>query len=330
MKKIISLVIAGLVLFGIFSTSIVLGEKVRTFPEERTTISNGDELDQSQTMFTNGTVIPVGRAPIPGYTITVLVAQSFVPTKEVLTRVELFIEKNSTTTYPVTVGIRDNLTHENLVETNLGPGNITTGTLSWVDFNFEDLWVDPGTTYYIVGSTKNATDNYYGWAGSNHSDAYPNGVAYFSIDNGSSWNQSLGTTQQNMNPYIPNLRPLGADNGTFDMCFKTYGLQKTILNLTVTSPFIRPTIAIKNTGEVTAQNITWQVSVKGGLFNKINKTLNGSLTDLIPGDEILVKFGMIVGLGPIVVTMRVSAINVKEVTITINGFVFLFFIILQV
>jgi hypothetical protein len=329
MKKIISIGIISLVLFGMFGASCVLGEKARTFPESGMIDLNSDELDQSQTVFTNGTELPVGRAPIPGFTITVLVAQSFVPTKEVLTRVELLVEKNATTTYPFSVGIRDNLTHTNLVETNVGPGNIVTGTLTWVEFNFEDLWVNPGDTYYIVGATKNATDNYYGWAGNNHSDSYLNGVAYLSIDNGSSWHQSLSAMQQNMNPSPHNVRPLNADNGTIDMCFKTYGLKKTILNLTVTSTFLRPTIAIKNTGEATAQNITWQVSVRGGIFNKINNTFNGTQTELIPADEILVRFGMIIGFGPIVVTMSASALNGKEVTITINGFVFLFFIILQ-
>lgn len=331
MKKIFSFGIVCLMFIGLLSTSIALGEQIRTHPGMDSTISNNDELDQSQTVYINGIVVPVGRISIFENTFTLLVAQSFVPTKEVLTRVELLVGKNATARYPLKVGIRDNLSHQNLVETQFEPDQISTGNLTWTEFNFEDLWVTPGQTYYIVSSTKNATDNFYGWAANNHSDSYPNGVAFWSIDNGSSWHQSASMMQPQTNPAPQGPRSRGADNGTYDMCFKTYGLKKTVLSLTVTSTFIKPTFSIKNTGNVTAQNLTWQGSVQGGIFKKVNYTFSGSgsQSDLKPGDSFLVKFGMVTGFGPITVTMSASAINAKQVTITRNGFVFLFFIILQ-
>ncbi|EMR74799.1 hypothetical protein MBGDF03_00873 [Thermoplasmatales archaeon SCGC AB-540-F20] len=73
-----------------------------------------DELDQSQTVMTENAAVPVGNVPIPDNPICVQVAQSFIPTKEVLTRVELFIGKNSTATYPLAVSIREELTEDDL------------------------------------------------------------------------------------------------------------------------------------------------------------------------------------------------------------------------
>jgi hypothetical protein len=287
------------------------------------TLLNYDELDQSQTVYINGTIVPVGRVTIFENVFTLLVAQSFIPTKEVLTRVELY----ATTSYPLVVGIRDNLTHQNLVETQLGPDHFT-GNLTWTEFDFEDLWVNPGQTYYIVSSTKNATDNYYGWAANNHSDSYPNGVAYFSIDNGSSWHDSASTVQPQATPAY-GTQQRGSDNGSLDMCFKTYGLRKTELNLIFIPAFLTPKITITNVGNVTAQNPTCTVSIQGGLFKKVNYMWSGSQAELQPGDSMFVKFGLITGFGFITITVTASAINAKPVTITRNGFLLFFFIILQ-
>ena len=327
MRKIISVSIVAIVLAGLVSTSMACGEQIRAQPQMKTTILPYDELDQSQTVYVNGTIVPVGRISIFENVFTLMIAQSFIPTKEVLTRVELYVGKNVTASYPLVVGIRDNLTKRNLVETELGPDHFT-GNLTWIEFNFEDLWVNPGQTYFIVAATKNATDNYYGWAASNHSDAYPNGVAYWSIDNGSSWQGSVSAAQPQTTAAY-GMQSRGTDNGTFDMCFKTYGFRETVLNLTFTSAFLTPKITITNVGNVTAQNPTCTVSVQGGLFKKVNYTWSGSQAELQPGNSMLVKLRFMTGFGFITITVTASAINAKPVTITKNGFLFLFFIFLQ-
>jgi hypothetical protein len=326
MRKIISVSIVAIVLAGLVSTPMVCGDQIRASPRVKASAITYDELDQSQPVYVNGTIVPVGRISIFGHVLTLLIAQSFVPTKEVLTRVELYMGKNATASYPLVVGIRDNLTHQNLVETHLGPDHFT-GNLTWIEFDFEALWVNPGQTYFIVCATKNATDNYYGWAASNHSDAYPNGVAYYSIDNGSSWQDSASVMQpQTPSDFKAQQR---ADNGSFDMCFKTYGLRETALNLTFISAFLTPKITITNVGNVTAQNPICTVTIQGGFFKKVNYTWSGSQAELQPGDSMLVKLRLMTGFGFITITVTASAINARPVTITKDGFLLLFFLILK-
>jgi len=327
MRRIISFGVVVVVLGGLLSTSIVCGEQICGQPRMKATTVLYDELDQSQTVYVNGTIVPVGRIQIFESVLTLMIAQSFVPTKEVLTRVELYMGKNATASYPLVVGIRDNLTHQNLVETQLGPDQFT-GNLTWIEFNFEDLWVNPEQSYFIVAATKNATDNYYGWAASNHSDAYPNGVAYWSIDNGSSWQGSVTAAQPQTSPPHDVQSPRD-ENGTFDMCFKTFGLRETVLDISFATFFSAPSITITNVGNVTAQNPTCTVTVQGGFFLKINDTWSGSQAELQPGDDMFVKTGFIIGFGFITITVTASAINAKPVSVTRNGFVILFFVFLQ-
>ncbi len=318
MKKIISLGTVTLVLVGLMSAPMACSQPIMIHTGLNPSTLTHDELDQSQTVYVNGTIVPVGRIQILEQVLTLLIAQSFIPTKEVLTRVELYMGKNATASYPLVVGIRDNLTHQNLVETRLEPDQFT-GNLTWIEFNFEDLWVNPGQTYFIVAATKNATDNYYGWAASNHSDAYLNGVAYWSIDNGTSWQGSVNAAQS-QTAIASGAQSRRDDNGSFDMCFKTYGLEKTVLNLTFTSGLIAPTIVMTNVGSVTAQEPTWSVSVRGGLFQKVNFSSRETRPELQPGDGMLTTVGLLVGFGFISLSVTASAINAHPVTLTRNGF----------
>ncbi|HVQ00132.1 MAG TPA: hypothetical protein VMT57_01330 [Candidatus Thermoplasmatota archaeon] len=325
MRTIITLGIAIAVLASLMSTSMVCGDHIQ--PRMKASALTYDELDQNQPVYVNGTIVPVGRISILGSPLTVLVAQSFIPTKEVLTRVELLMGKNVTASYPLVVGIRDNLTHPNLVQTQLTPDHFTSN-LTWIEFNFDDLWVNPGQTYFIVAATRNATDNYYGWAASNHSDAYLKGVAYFSIDNGSSWLGSATTVQPQATAAIVTQR--GADNGSFDMCFKTYGLRQTVLNLAFASGIFAPKITITNAGNITAYDIRHTVSIQGGLLKKVNVTGSGFLqAQLNATKSFKLYLGLLAGFGFINITMTVSATNAKPVTLTKDGFLLFFFVIIQ-
>ena len=324
MRTIISLGIVIVVLGGLLSTSMGCGEQAQ--PRMKVSALTYDELDQSQTVYVNGTIAPVGRIQVFTQVLTILIAQSFIPTKEGLTRVELYMGKNATASYPLVVSIRDNLTHPDLAQTQLSPDHFT-GNLTWIDFDFPDLWVNPGESYFIVAATKNATDNYYGWAASNHSDAYMNGVAYFSIDNGSSWQGSATMMQPQGGAYGVEQR--GADNGSYDMCFKTYGLRQTALNLTITPGVLVPKVTVTNVGSATAYNPTCTVSIQGGLFKKVNHTWSESQAQLNTTDSFPVKLGLMMGFGFVTITVTASATNVKPVTMTKNGFLLFIFLILQ-
>ncbi|RLF51168.1 MAG: hypothetical protein DRN24_05395 [Thermoplasmata archaeon] len=168
-----------------------------------------DEEDQSMT-YCEG-AIPIGQTDIIGSLVNLSLAQSFTPKKEILTRVFLYMGKNSTTSYPCVVAIRSNLYGPDLTVAERDPDafpvynpEYPTENLSWIEFDFMDIHVNIGGTYYIVIYTANQTDNYY-YEGGNGSDMYPYGDAFFSFDDGETW-QIIETPE-----------------GGADGCFITYG-----------------------------------------------------------------------------------------------------------
>ncbi len=78
------------------------------------------------------------------------IAQSFVPTMKLLTQVELLIVRRYNPT-GLTISIRDDLNGEDLSSIYLS-GEEIAEDMSWKIFNFPDIEVIPGETYYIVGS----------------------------------------------------------------------------------------------------------------------------------------------------------------------------------
>ena len=187
--------------------------------------SNGDELDQYQTELSENKYALIGQIPIPENPIYIQVAQSFIPTKDILTRVELYIGKNSTTTYPYFVAIRDNLTEEDLVLISVSSEQILTEDFSWIEFNFDDIAIIAGETYFVVSYTENTTDNFYGIGANNNSESYPFGHAWFSYDGGDSWsNESDESSSCSIEVSNKQSREPGFDRIIqWDLCFKTYG-----------------------------------------------------------------------------------------------------------
>jgi len=188
-------------------------------------IINSDELDQFQTEMTENTLIPIGQVPMPDTPVNVQAAQSFIPTKEILTRVSLFIGKNSTATYPLIVSVREVLTEEDLTTISIDPTQVPTAVFDWVEIDFDNISVTTGQTYYIVALTENITENYYAWGANNDSESYVNGCIWYSVDDGNTWgNESASTNPTNFEDFIiPNGQPNFDDPITWDACFRTYG-----------------------------------------------------------------------------------------------------------
>jgi VCBS repeat-containing protein len=127
-------------------------------------------------------------------------AQSFIPLLEWLTRVELLIEKRGDPPNPVIVSIRESLTGSDLTSISLPPSDIPT-EVSWIEFNFDDINIVPGNTYYIVLRTSEGNSpNAYLWK-FGYITPYEDGTLWYSTDGGSSWIEKL----------------------QYDFCFKTYG-----------------------------------------------------------------------------------------------------------
>lgn len=154
-------------------------------------VLNPDELDQFQTEYDSGFMIGFSRAA----------AQEFIPQKGILTRVELYIQRYEVypPVQPFCIAIRNSLNGENLAVTNVVANNIPY-IEAWIEFNFEDIPVNPGKTYYLISYTDDQ-QGFFIWRGID-SNPYPNGIAYSSVNNGETWK----------------------NEPDFDLCFKTYGL----------------------------------------------------------------------------------------------------------
>jgi len=211
MKKFIPLVIVGfLILCGPVAGALpfyITNQNHQRWKETSSTVSsNGDEIDQSMTAFDG--VMPLGRTNIFGYYANLSVAQSFIPQKEILTRLQFLMARNSTTLYPCYLAVRDNLIGENLtiitVEPNKFPivnGTPTQEEMTWVEFDFKDITITPGHTYYLALYTANITENYY-WIAGNGTNVYQNGTVFLSTDDGKTWFEFTNA----------------------DCCFKTFGI----------------------------------------------------------------------------------------------------------
>jgi hypothetical protein len=310
MKKFIPLVVVGLlVLCGLEAVALpfnMAGTSVQKWKQTPyTPLNRADILDQSQPVF--NFFGPVGSFYLATGSPNYIIAQSFTPTLNMLTRVELMIAKNITAIYDYTVGIRDDLNGSDLTSASLPASEFSSVNLTWEEFDFPDIVVTPGDTYYIVSSTVNATDNWYFWGAyfNETNDIYPNGTIYYTINDEVNWTEE----------------PDG------DMTFKTYGVDATFLNLTITGG-IGVTVNTKNVGVLDATNVKTSVTMTGGIFGLINVSEDVEAAILTAGDVLPFK-GQPLGLGPITITVTARADNAAEVTKSVDGLILLFFVIVK-
>jgi len=156
-----------------------------------TTQSPSDVLDQQQTKYINKIAL---------YS-KLWSGQSFIPTVTTLTRAQLYINKVGSPSSAVVLSVRSSRTGKDLVSVSKSASQIST-SFNWVEFDFSDLTVTPGSTYYLILRTSGGTSSncYYWRYGSN--TPYSNGVRWYSTNSGVSWTK-----------YATN-----------DFCFKTYGI----------------------------------------------------------------------------------------------------------
>ena len=306
-KEVSCFLIGAIVLIGLGTTVTAFNQKNEDTNRYCTTESPYvDELDQSVTEF-SGT-LPVGNIYL-GSHVNLSVAQSFIPQLEVLTRIQFFMACNTSTSQPCVVAVRDNLTSSNLAVVKLAPsefpvvnGTPTQDQLAWITFDIDDIWVNPGQIYYIVLFTTNITGNFY-WVAENGTNIYPNGTVFLSIDEGMTWTEFVDA----------------------DSCFQTYGLHETFLQITP-SGGVGLSFIIKNIGNYTAWDVTVNLTIAGGLVF-LGKSFSTIQSELPPGQQIIFQLGFILGFGKAIISLRISAANVKEIFSQTNALVLLFFII---
>ena len=188
---VIGIAISLLIIISIFST-IVLAERNELKNNGINTIIFNDELDQSQTNIDYWIYMESSTH----------LAQSFVPQLTNLTRVELFLTKDPgyPPSLPFELAIRDSLTGINLAHKSVNSEQIPFYPYGdWIEFDFDDISMTTGQSYYIIVYTDG--DGAYMW-GCAEDNPYPYGMMYESTDGGYNWNS---------------LPP------SMDACFKTYG-----------------------------------------------------------------------------------------------------------
>jgi hypothetical protein len=188
-------IIAGIDWIGVSTDENILNNLKFQRNYKKNIIKDRDELDQYQIGMDSYGYIGRDSDSLNYY----IVAQQFIPTKGILTRVELMVCKNVTTLYNLTVAIKDNLSESNLISISQNPDSIPTEIFSWIEFDFDNIKVTPGNSYYIVCSTIDSPNNRYAW-GVKMDNVYPNGSIYWSKD-GQKWYYDTG----------------------LDAAFKTYG-----------------------------------------------------------------------------------------------------------
>ncbi len=190
MKKSICLLLTSLLLCGtVTASSINYLKNCLSF----------DDPDQSQTVVGNH-ILWIGRydpANRQG-------AQSVIPGKGILTRVELYLSRYEVVpaSEPIYLSVRETLTGATLTEISVNPNNVPIYDYAWITFDFPDIPVDVGKTYFLVAhSDESSYGGLYLWLGTD-TNPYANGMTYYIEEDDPDWRQSADV----------------------DMGFKTYGI----------------------------------------------------------------------------------------------------------
>jgi len=131
--------------------------------------------------------------------------QSFTPSKNYLSSIDLFLEKKGNPDSNFDIYICDNSlgepnTDNYLISMSVSPDYIDR-SLSWIEFDFFDVYVEPGETYYILTNAKSTDDDHHFIIGSVWDNHFPDG---------DSWRYNSET-----HPW--------SNSESLDLCFKTYG-----------------------------------------------------------------------------------------------------------
>ena len=154
-----------------------------------------------------------------------------------------------------------------------------------------------------------------------YSENYSDSTGYFHVTNISICNCTKNATCSKEG-YYPVWVYLGIwDNTTYDFMLTLSNM--TVLAITSLSPF-----TIKNIGNATAFNISWNITIKGG-FIVIGRSSSGVVIGpLEPGQEIMIKSGkFLLGFGNIEIIWAAWADNAPIVSIKITGKLLLYFFI---
>ena len=200
--KIICILVISLL---ITTTSPAISVKIKKLVNENPPPIQNGAIDQEQT--TNSGYGMIISTPL-------MMAQSFMPSIENLTAVQLWLFKfgSPPNGVEITVSIRKEKNGPDLTTKTINANTAgITDSPTWVWFDFDDITVMPEETYYITcyASGGGLTKNCYCWL-FNINSTYDRGKAWYSKDNGVTW-----ITLWEWSGFDPEWEES-------DFCFKTY------------------------------------------------------------------------------------------------------------
>lgn len=151
------------------------------------------------------------------------IAQAFIPSKDILTKIKILTYVGKSNVYPITLTIRKTLSGKNLTSSTIIPNSYSIYTSEYLTFDFPDIIVDPGETYYIVINTKMLVNDEEHLKlfriSCSEEESYDKGNCLISTDGEETWVEeeyakdiffvTYGKDEeQNQSPYIPK-RPVG-------------------------------------------------------------------------------------------------------------------------
>jgi hypothetical protein len=308
MKYTVTPIIIILLITGGWTTSVCSSSIFKNSQGNEKATSLDEVLDQSQTNLT--LFSSFGYTYVYGDIYGIIEAQSFIPQLGTLTHVDLLLCKSPDHpgSKPVVISIRSSLTGSSLVTASRPANNIPTwGNAQWISFDFPDLKVTIGATYYIVASVEyNASSGLFCW-GIGEPDPYPNGSDWYHLNHEANWDTYPDE----------------------DLCFKTYGEAVPLSFDSIIGGFGPLTIGLRNIGDDAVHNISWTINVTGGLLGRINSASFGTVQTLPLQTSTALSSKFLFGLGPITIVATARIIDVGKIRQTYSGFLFLFFVTLK-
>lgn len=256
-----------------------------------------DEIDQKQTMTSGKEYIYSDHWK----------AQSFKPTTQILTRIELYITKIGNISSDIEIIIKNSFTGQNLTNYSI-PSSEISYSPNWFEFNFPNISTIPNNWYLIIFKTESGDiNNSYIWYQS-YGDFYTRGEKYYSNNKGLKWYQNLN----------------------IDFCFKTYGKNKpSELEISYIVGESRSCIkyGIKNIGKGIIKNLQVDINISGG-FIISNQKYTESFNIPLYSDETMDQMIFpIIGIGRSQITITVNSLQTSEPkSKTVNALFLIFYI----